>query len=226
MNKITTRYIASLIDHTLLKPNATKNDITKLCEEAKEYGFAAVCVNPCYVSLAKKTLEKTHIKVATVIGFPLGANTKIAKLVEARDAIANGADEIDMVINISLLKSGDEISVFDEIKIIREATLGKILKVIIETAYLTREEKIKICKIIKDAKADFVKTSTGFAPQGATVEDIKLIKSVIGSRIGIKASGGIRDFKTAVEMIKAGATRIGTSSSIDIIKGKVTDSSY
>jgi len=224
--KITTNYVASIIDHTLLKANATKNDIIKLCEEAKEYDFAAVCVNPYYVSLAKKNLEKTKIKVATVIGFPLGCTTKTVKVIETRDAIANGADEIDMVINISALKSGDEMYVLDEIKTIREASYGKILKVIIETAYLTREEKIKACKIAKDAKIDFVKTSTGFAPSGATIEDVKLMKSVVGNKIGVKASGGIKDLKTAIDMIKAGATRIGTSSGVSIIKGDKSENQY
>jgi len=217
---ITPKYIASIIDHTLLKANITKHDIIKLCEEAKKYKFAAVCVNPYYVWLAKENLKKTNVKVATVIGFPLGSTTKVAKLMETRDVIAQGADEIDMVINISALKSGDEFYVLDEIKILREATYGKILKVIIETAYLSRDEKIKACKIAKEAKADFVKTSTGFAPQGATVEDVKLMRSVVGSKMGVKASGGVKDLKTAIDMIKAGATRIGTSSGVAIIKGK------
>ena len=225
-NKINKKYIASIIDHTLLKANVSKIDIIRLCEEAKKYKFAAVCINPYYVGLAKENLKKTNIKIATVVGFPLGSTTKIAKLIETRDVIAQGADEIDMVINISALKSGDEFYVFDEIKSLREATYGKILKVIIETAYLSREEKIKACKIAKEANVDFVKTSTGFAPQGATVEDVKLMKTVVGNKIGVKASGGIKDLKTAIEMIKAGATRIGTSSGVAIIKGKSGENSY
>lgn len=214
--------IAPFIDHTLLKPNATLDDIKKLCDEAKIYGFASVCVNPSYVSFAKELLKESKVKVCTVVGFPLGATTTIVKVIEARDAIANGADEIDMVINIGALKSGNDSFVFDDIKAVREAAKGKVLKVIIETAYLTKDEKIKACQLAKEAGADFVKTSTGFAPSGATVEDVKLMREVVGPEIGVKASGGIRDYQTACEMIKAGATRLGTSSGVAIVTKKET----
>ncbi|MEF3280973.1 MAG: deoxyribose-phosphate aldolase [Elusimicrobiota bacterium] len=214
--------LAGIIDHTLLKANATEQEIVKLCQEARQYGFASVCVNPVYVSLASKLLKGSKVKVCTVIGFPLGSTTHIVKAIEARDGIANGADEIDMVINIGALKSGNDTLVLEDIKAVREATYGKILKVIIETAYLTRDEKIKACKLAKLAKADFVKTSTGFAPAGATVEDVKLMREVVGPEMGVKASGGIRDAKTAYEMIKAGATRLGTSASVAIITAKAS----
>lgn len=212
--------IASMIDHTLLKANATVGEIEKLCKEAIEYSFASVCVNPAYVSVASKLLKDSSVKVCTVIGFPLGANTSIVKAMEAVDAIANGAQEIDMVINIGALKSGNDALVLDDIKAVRKVTNGKALKVIIETAYLNQEEKIKACKISMEAKADFVKTSTGFAPTGATVEDVKLMRKVVGKEMGVKASGGIRDARIAQEMVKAGATRLGTSSGIAIVTGK------
>ncbi len=215
-----TQTIASIIDHTLLKPNATREEIEKLCKEAREYSFASVCVNPVYVSTSASLLMDSSVKVCTVIGFPLGSTTSIVKVIEARDAIANGADEIDMVINIGALKSGNDDLVLDDIKAVRKATDGKILKVIIETAYLTEEEKIKACKISKEAKADFVKTSTGFAPTGAKVEDVMLMRKIVGEDMGVKASGGIKDIKIAEEMVKAGATRLGTSSGIAIVTGK------
>jgi len=212
--------LASMIDHTLLKANATQEEIEKLCQEAKQYNFASVCVNPFYVPLAVKLLKGSNVKVCTVIGFPLGSTTTIVKAIEARDAIANGADEIDMVINIGALKSGNNGLVLEDIRAVREATCGKILKVIIETAYLTRDEKVIACKLAKEANTDFVKTSTGFGPSGATVEDVKLMREVVGNDMGVKASGGIRDCKTAFEMVKAGATRLGTSASVAIVTGK------
>lgn len=218
--------IAKLIDHTLLKPNATQEEIVKLCEEAKKYNFASVCVNPAYVSLCKQLLKDTNVKVCTVIGFPLGATTPTVKAIEAKEAIANGADEVDMVINIGALKSGNYQLVLDDIKAVREATRGKILKVIIETAYLTREEKIKACELAKEAGADFVKTSTGFGPSGATVEDVALMKSVVGPKIGVKASGGIRTLEDALKMVKAGATRIGASASVAIVRGEQGKTQY
>lgn len=217
--------IAEMIDHTLLKANATQEEIGKLCEEAKKYKFASVCVNPAYVSLAKNLVKGSSVKVCTVVGFPLGSSTPTVKAIEARDAIAAGADEIDMVINIGALKSGNDALVLDDIKAVREATRGKILKVIIETAYLTKEEKIRACVLAKQAGADFVKTSTGFGPGGATVEDVLLIREVVGPEMGVKASGGIRDCKTAKSMIKAGATRLGTSASVAIVSGKPTEKS-
>ncbi|QQY80524.1 deoxyribose-phosphate aldolase [Keratinibaculum paraultunense] len=213
--------IASMIDHTLLKPDATKKMIDKLCKEAKEYGFAAVCVNPYYVSRAKELLKDTNIKVATVIGFPLGANTKEVKAFETEDAIKNGADEVDMVINIGALKSEEYDVVIDDIKSVVKAANGKaIVKVIIETCLLTKEEKIIACKLAKEAGADYVKTSTGFSIGGATVEDVKLMKEIVGDSLKIKASGGIRDYETAKAMIDAGASRIGASASIKIVEGK------
>ncbi|MEW5950540.1 MAG: deoxyribose-phosphate aldolase [Elusimicrobiota bacterium] len=211
---------APMIDHTLLKANATQEEIGKLCQEARQYSFASVCVNPAYVSLAARLLRGSTVKVCTVIGFPLGSTTPTVKAIEARDAIAAGADEIDMVINIGALKSGNDALVLEDIKAVREATRGKILKVIIETAYLTKDEKIRACKMSKQAGADFVKTSTGFGPHGATAEDVKLMRETVGPDMGVKASGGIRDTKTAEEMVKAGATRLGTSASVAIVTGK------
>ena len=212
--------INSKIDHTLLKPEATSDMIENLCREALEFGFAAVCVNPYYVTRAKNLLKGSNIKVATVVGFPLGANTKEVKAFEARKAVEDGADEIDMVINIGALKNRDYEYVMEDIKAVVDAVEGKaIVKVIIETCLLTKEEKIKACKLSKEAGADFVKTSTGFSTGGATIEDIILMKETIGDSMQIKASGGIRDFETAKAMIEAGASRIGASSSVKIVKG-------
>ena len=212
--------ISSMIDHTLLKPDATKEDIKKLCDEAKEYKFFSVCINPQYVRLAKKCLNGSNVKVATVIGFPLGSSTKDVKAFEAQDAINNGADELDMVINIGALKDKEYDTVRDDIKTVVTTAKGKALvKVIIETCLLGKEEKIAACKLALEAGADFVKTSTGFSTSGAKIEDIKLMKEVVKDKMGIKASGGIRDTKTALAMIEAGATRIGASSSIAIVKG-------
>lgn len=211
--------VHSIIDHTLLKPNATQEDIKKLCEEARKYRFASVCVNPHFVSLASHLLKGSGVRVTTVVGFPLGATTTSTKVQEAREAIANGADEIDMVINIGALKSGDDKTVLEDIKAVREVTKGHILKVIIETGLLTKEEKIRACLLAKEAGADFVKTSTGFSGGGATVEDVMLMREVVGKDIGVKASGGIRDITTARKLIAAGATRLGTSASVEIIKG-------
>jgi deoxyribose-phosphate aldolase len=212
--------ISSMIDHTLLKPEATEDMIEKLCNEAKENGFAAVCVNPFYVKKAKELLKGTEVKVATVVGFPLGANVKEVKAFEAKKAIEDGAEEIDMVINIGALKNRDYKTVKEDIKAVVEEARGKaIVKVIIETCLLTDEEKVKACELAKEAGAHYVKTSTGFNGSGATVEDIKLMKKVVGESMKIKASGGIRDYEAAKAMIDAGASRIGTSSSLNIIKG-------
>jgi deoxyribose-phosphate aldolase len=208
---------ARYVDHTMLKPNATQDEIAKLCEEAKNYCFASVCVNPSYVALSSQYLRGTGVKVCTVVGFPLGSTTPTVKAIEARDAIANGADEIDMVINIGALKSGNDIMVYDDIKAVREATRGKVLKVILETSLLSNEEKVRACAMAKKAGADFVKTSTGFGGGGATVEDIKLMRQTVGPLMGVKASGGIRDAKGAADMIAAGATRLGTSASVAIV---------
>ncbi|PKM92868.1 MAG: deoxyribose-phosphate aldolase [Elusimicrobia bacterium HGW-Elusimicrobia-4] len=215
--------LAPMIDHTLLKANATQEEIGKLCEEARKYGFASVCVNPGYVLQSSKLLAGSSVKVCTVIGFPLGATTPTVKAIEARDAIANGAGEIDMVINVGALKSGNYQIVLEDIKAVREATRGKILKVILETAYLTKEEKIKACQLSKDAGADFVKTSTGFGPSGATVEDIQLMRETVGPTMGVKASGGIRTQEDAKKMVEAGATRIGVSASVAIVEGNAAE---
>jgi len=210
---------ARYVDHTLLKPNATQEEIAKLCEEARAYCFASVCVNPSYVSLAAQLLRGSGVKVCTVVGFPLGSTTPTVKAIEARDAIANGADEIDMVINVGALKSGNDALVYDDIRAVREATRGKILKVILETSLLSNEEKVRACAASKKAGADFVKTSTGFSGGGATVEDVKLMRQTVGPLMGVKASGGIRDTQTAEQMIAAGATRLGTSASVAIVTG-------
>ena len=211
--------IAGMIDHTLLKANATQEEIGKLCEEARKYRFASVCVNPGYVALASRLLRGSNVMVCTVIGFPLGSTTPTVKAIEARDAIANGADEIDMVINIGALKSGNDQLVQDDIKAVRDATRGKTLKVILETSYLTKDEKVRACKMSKIAQADFVKTSTGFGSGGATPEDIALMRETVGPEMGVKASGGIKNAEVAAAMIKAGATRLGTSASIAIVSG-------
>jgi deoxyribose-phosphate aldolase len=213
--------LARMIDHTLLKPDATETDIRKLCDEARRYAFASVCVNPSWVGLAAKLLEGTPVKVCTVIGFPLGATTPTAKAIETRDAIANGATEIDMVINVGALKSGDDALVRRDIEAVVQAARGAaIVKVILETALLAREEKIKACLLAKQAGADFVKTSTGFSSGGATVDDIALMRETVGPGMGVKASGGIRDTATAAAMVAAGATRIGASASVAIVTGQ------
>ena len=204
------------IDHTLLKSNASSRDIARLCEEAKKYGFHAVCVNPYYVQLASKLLKDTEIRVCSVVGFPLGATFIEIKAEEAEKAIGLGASEIDMVMNISAFKSGDLEYVRKEIKSVRERIGDAILKVIIECCYLTDDEKILAAKICEEAGADYVKTSTGFGPGGATLEDVKLLKKVLSSRMKVKAAGGIRTFEQAVRFIEAGADRIGTSSGVKI----------
>ena len=217
---------ASMIDHTLLKPEATKSQIEKLCEEAKKYEFASVCVNPTWVNLSSTLLKGTNVKVCTVIGFPLGATTSDVKAFETKNAIENGAEEIDMVINIGALKDGDYDLVRDDIKAVVEAANGTLVKVIIETALLTDEEKIKACELSVEAGADFVKTSTGFSTGGATVEDVALMRKTVGPTIGVKASGGVRSLEDMQKMIEAGATRIGASSGVAIMQGLISDSSY
>ena len=211
---------AKLIDHTLLKPIATKTDIEHLCAEARQYGFCSVCVNPYWVSLAKEQLNGTDVKVCTVIGFPLGACTTAAKAAETKDAVANGADEIDMVINIGALKGNDHAAVLADIQAVRKACPGKTLKVIIETSQLTDEEKVTACKLATQAGADFVKTSTGFTGGGATAADVALMKRSIPATMQVKASGGIRSREDFETMVAAGATRIGASSGVKIIEGK------
>jgi deoxyribose-phosphate aldolase len=215
--------VARMVDHTLLKPNATQDEVAKLCEEARKYCFASVCINPSYVAYSAQLLQGSGVKVCTVIGFPLGSTTPTVKSVEARDAIANGADEIDMVINVGALKSGNDAVVYEDIKAVREATRGRVLKVILETALLSDDEKVRACVMSKKAGADFVKTSTGFGGGGATVEDVKLMRQTVGPLMGVKASGGIRDTKAAEAMIAAGATRLGTSASVAIVSGAASE---
>ncbi|MGB9809854.1 MAG: deoxyribose-phosphate aldolase [Caldanaerobacter sp.] len=214
--------IAKMIDHTLLKPNATEEEIKKVCEEAKEYGFASVCINPCFVDLAYKMLKDTDVKVCTVIGFPLGANTVETKVYEAIEAVKKGAKEIDMVLNISMLKSGKYEYVKKEIEEVVKAAMSYdkdiVVKVILETCYLTDEEKIKACEFAKEAGADFVKTSTGFGTGGATVEDVRLMRKTVGENFGVKASGGIKSYEDAKAMIEAGANRIGASAGVKIVE--------
>lgn len=217
---ITKEQLAKLIDHTILKPTATKTDIRRLCDEAKKYGFWSVCVNPTYVSLATTILKKTPVKVCSVTGFPLGANTSEVKALEAEKAIIDGASEIDMVLNIGALKSHeDELVMRDIREVVGRAKSQRetVVKVIIECGLLTEDEKIFACKLVKESGADFVKTSTGFNAPGANVHDVKLIRNVVGSDLGIKASGGIRTYRDAIKLIEAGANRIGTSSGVAII---------
>lgn len=210
--------ISKMIDHTALKPNTTKEQILKLIDEARENKFASVCVNPTWVKLASEKLKDTEVKVCTVIGFPLGANTTETKAFEASDAIKNGATEVDMVINVGELKDKNDVYVEKDIKAVVEAAKGKALvKVIIETCLLTKEEKVRACELSKKAGADFVKTSTGFSTGGATAEDIELMRKTVGKDMGVKASGGIHTREEALKMIEAGATRIGASASIAII---------
>ena len=206
------------IDHTILKATASNADVQKLCAEAIEHEFYSVCVNGCYVADAKHLLQGTDVKVAAVVGFPLGAMTTAAKVFEAKEAVENGASEIDMVINVAKLKDGEFEFVENEIRQIKEAIGDNVLKVIIETCYLTDEEKVKACELSLVAKADFVKTSTGFGTGGATYEDVKLMKFVVGDNAKVKASGGVRDKETAQKYVNLGAERLGTSSGIEIVK--------
>ncbi len=212
--------LAKVIDHTLLKPTATRADIEKLCREALEHGFFSVCINPCWVSAAHELLKGSDVKTCTVIGFPLGANTTEAKVFEAQNALNNGADELDMVINIGALKGKDYQTVLQDIRQIRALGDGFILKVIIETSELTDEEKVKACQLAAEAGADFVKTSTGFSSGGATAHDVALMKKSIPAGMQVKASGGVRTREDAQAMLAAGATRLGASSGIKIIEGK------
>ncbi len=211
--------LTKYIDHTILKPEATNEDIKKICEEAKEYGFKAVCINPVYVKYASEILKDTGVLIATVVGFPLGNNLTKVKELETKLAVEDGADEIDMVINIPAIKNKEFDLVKRDIQGVVKASKGKEVKVIIETCLLTKEEIIKASEIIVEAGADFVKTSTGFSTSGAEEEDIKLIKSVVKDKAKIKASGGIRNKEKAIKMIEAGADRIGASSSIKIVEG-------
>lgn len=220
--------VARMIDHTLLKPDATPDEIKTLCTEARTYSFASVCVNPCYVKMCRDLLRGSVVKVCTVIGFPLGSTTTEVKRAEAEQAIQNGAEEIDMVINIGMLKQGNYDYVFNDInQVVLAAKRSRVLtKVIIETALLTDEEKIKACVLSKKAKADFVKTSTGFSKGGATAGDIALMRLVVGSDMGVKASGGVRTAEDAKAMIASGADRIGASASVKIVSGGVGEGGY
>jgi deoxyribose-phosphate aldolase len=212
--------LARLIDHTILKAEATPEQVTKLCEEAKRLGFASVCINPSYVALAARLLKGSRVKVCTVCGFPLGSTTPDVKSYEAKAAIAGGAHEVDMVINVGALKAGDYATVKDDIAaVVWVCRAGKATsKVIIETCYLTNEEKVTACLLAQEAGADFVKTSTGFGPAGATIDDVALMRRTVGPVMGLKAAGGIRDLATAQAMVKAGATRIGASASVKIME--------
>ncbi len=212
--------LAKYIDHTILKADVQKEDVIKICNEAIENDFYSVCVNSGYVPLVKRLLENTDVKVTSVVGFPLGAMDTDTKAFETKTAIQNGADEIDMVINISALKDRDYEYVFrDILKVVEEVKDKAILKVIIETCLLTDEEKIMACRLSMEAGAHFVKTSTGFSTDGATVEDVQLMKSIVGDKLGVKASGGIKTKEKALLMIQAGANRLGTSSSVSIVTG-------
>ena len=209
--------LAKYIDHTNLKPEATPQDIDRLIDEAKTYHFASVCINPCYVGYAKKKLQDSDVKVCTVIGFPLGANTSTVKAFETAEAIRQGADEIDMVIAIGALKAGLYQEVQQDIEAVVKASQGHLVKVILETCLLSREEIAKACQLAMAAGAQFVKTSTGFNKHGATVEDVALMKANVGEKMMVKASGGIRTLQDALQMIEAGASRLGTSSGVMLV---------
>lgn len=211
-------HLNQYIDHTLLKPTATEDDIKALCEEAVRHNFYAVCVNSCYLPLAREILGSSEVKLAAVIGFPLGAMATEAKISEAKYCIKQGADEIDMVLNLGWFKSGRQKQIINEIKSIKSAIHKAVLKVILETCYLSDEEIRTACELCLEGGADMVKTSTGFGPEGATLKAVKIMKDSVGDKAGIKASGGIRNRETALQYIKAGATRIGTSSGVKMMK--------
>ncbi len=218
---------AKLVDHTLLRADAKREEIAKLAEEAKEFSFASVCINPTWVSYASELLKDSSVKVCTVIGFPLGANTPEVKAFETTNAIENGAEEVDMVINISALKEKNDELVERDVRAVVEAAKGKALvKVIIETCLLTDEEKVRACELSVKAGADFVKTSTGFSTGGATVEDVALMRKTVGENVGVKASGGVRNLKDVENVVTAGANRIGTSSGVKIVQGEEANTAY
>lgn len=217
--------LEKFIDHTVLKPQTTEEEVLKICDEAIKYGFASVCVNPFYASIVKKALQGTNVKTCVVVGFPLGANSKEVKAFETKEVINMGAEEVDMVINIGALKDKKYNVVREDIEAVVHAAQGKALvKVIIEACLLTDDEKVKACEISKTAGADFVKTSTGFSTGGATVEDIKLMRETVGTNMGVKASGGVRTKEDAEAVVGAGASRIGASASIAIVEGSVDTS--
>lgn len=217
--------ILSMLDSTLLKADAKKEDIVKLCEDAKKYRFAAVCVHPCHVELCKSLL-KGELPVATVVGFPMGANAPEVKAYEAADAVKRGADELDMVINIGAVRDGDYLKAEEDIRGVVKAAGGRIVKVIIETCYLTEQEKIQACLAAKRAGASFVKTSIGLAGGGATIEDVRLMKKTVGDALKVKAAGGIRSIEECEKFIKAGAERIGTGTAVKIAEGLISDGGY
>lgn len=208
--------VAKFIDHTLLRPDAIPAQIEKICREGIEYGFASVVVNPAWVPLAASLLRGSDVKVCTVVGFPLGASTPTTKAFEAEDAVSNGAEELDMVMNLGALKSGDTTWVKEEIEEVLKS--GAFLKVIIETGLLSEKEKIEACEAAKETGVNFVKTCTGFGPGGATVEDVRLMRRIVGEKVGVKASGGIRKFAILKALLEAGATRIGTSTGVQIVR--------
>lgn len=211
--------LAKYIDHTLLKPEASAGQVRALCQEAREYGFASVCVNSCYAGLAAAALKGSDVKTCCVVGFPLGAMVTEAKAYETRAAMGAGAQEIDMVINVGALKSGDDVLVRGDIAaVVAAAEHRALVKVIIETCLLTDEEKVRVCRLAKEAGADFVKTSTGFSTGGATAEDVALMRRTVGPEMGVKASGGIRDLSAALRMIEVGASRIGASAGVKIVE--------
>lgn len=218
VDRIPANQLASYIDHTLLKPDATLDDIRKVCREAAEHAFASVCVNPAYVSAAVEFLKDSSVPVAAVVGFPLGATSSEIKAAETRDVVAQGAMEIDMVLNIGALRNGDYATVYRDIFAVVKAASNRAVKVILETAFLNTDQKIAACVLAKTAGAAFVKTSTGFGPSGATEEDVALMRRIVGPDMGVKASGGIRDADTARRMIAAGADRLGASASVAIVK--------
>jgi len=226
--KISAQDLAEMIDHTLLKPDATLSEIEQLCEEAIQNNFASVCVNPSYVEICFELIKSSNVKVCTVLGFPLGATTTQTKLLEAEEAIKNGAEELDMVINIGRLKDKDYEYVYNDIKSIADLSKKHLCtsKVILETCLLSDEEKVIVCLLSKEAGVKFVKTSTGFSKSGATVHDVALMKFVVGEKLQVKASGGIRSYEDAIAMINAGATRLGASAGVKIISGQKSESSY
>lgn len=223
---ITKEALAAAIDHTQLKPQETRAAIENLCREARQYHFASVCVNGCWVPLAARLLEGSTTKIACVIGFPLGAMASAAKAFEARDAVQNGAGELDMVLNIGALREGNNEFVYDDIRQVVAAAGNVPVKVIFETAFLTDEEIVRACTISKDAGAAFVKTSTGFGPAGATIPHVALMRQTVGSRMGVKAAGGIRSYADAIAMLNAGANRLGTSAGVAILQGAVSHEAY
>ena len=223
---LTPAQLAAYIDHTLLKPDAAHDQIEKLCAEAREHSFFSVCVNGSWVMAARHLLEDTEVKVACVVGFPLGAMAGDVKRFETETAVDDGAHEIDVVLNIARLKAGEDKYVFREIVDVVEAAEERTVKVILETCLLTDEEKVRACKLVVDSGAHFVKTSTGFSTAGATIADVKLMRETVGPKFGVKASGGVRDAQTALAMIAAGATRLGTSSGIAIVQGLAGGGAY